>query len=237
MKRILGILLSAIIAVQAGGFINNDALAASKHRHSYKTFAHGIGNNDKHQTIRKCTSCGNVSRTGTTTHSRGTVLGYEKYNERYHYKIFQCKADGCNESFKKTYSHSWRTLDPVDYNETYHTVTKQCKDCGQTKSELKKHSYSRGTCKCGHSKSSGITATNKNKQGVCYSVLGKYFNDNWVYSRCPKCNSSNWRMDYIETIGKTGSVWSGYRVVKHQHVICECGNKYTNKCYEEHEDF
>lgn len=231
MKKFLGTILAVVFAVQATGMFSNEAIAAAKHKHNYVTRAQGMNDNKKHKTIRECTTCGSVSRTSTASHQKGSVVRYDKYTEKQHYIVYQCKTDGCGEHFTKTGSHDWKTLPAEDTNETYHTVTKQCEDCGQTKSELKKHSYSKGVCKCGHSKSSGVTATTKDKKGHCYTELNKWFNDNWVYSRCPSCNSSKWTIDYVETIGKTRQVWSGWRVVKHQHVICECGEPYTNKCY------
>lgn len=228
MKKILGVILSAVIAVQAAGIFNNEAIAATKHKHNYVTHAQGMNDNKKHKTIRECTSCGNVARTSTASHKKGAVVRYDRYNERQHYIVYQCKTDGCGEQFTKTGSHRWTTLSPTDTNETYHTVTKQCKDCGQTKSELKRHSYSKGVCKCGRAKAEGLAATTKSKSGLCWKALSIPFGDNGVYSRCPRCNSKKWKIDYVENRGR----W-GYKVVKHQHVICECGKEYTNKCYAE----
>lgn len=233
MKRILGVILSTILICQGVGVTN--VAAATKHRHSYTTVTEGIQDNNKHRQIKKCTTCGYILRTVLVSHVKGDIVGYKTNTEKKHYVEYKCKK--CSETFTREASHKWEKISTVKKDETYHAINHRCKDCGQTKEELKKHTYSKGICRqCGHNKSQGVTATTQNKSGYCYSLLGKWFNDNWVYAKCPSCNSSNWTMDYVETIGKTRAVWSGYMVVKHQHVKCSnCGKKYTNKCYYEHE--
>lgn len=242
IKKITGMVLSAIIALQAFGFGGiSAAAAASAHRHTYKTYASGIGDNKKHQLIRKCTSCGNVSSTSKFSHTRGSIIRYERLDATKHNAVYQCKTNKnrtteCGEQFRTALYHRWQTLSPQDRDVTYHTVTKQCKDCGETKSELKKHSYSKGVCKCGRQKSNGIAATAKSKTGYC-SLLGRPLGDKWVYANCPKCGSTSWTKNGKDKkIGKVNAPWSGYTVIYHQYAKCNnCGKKYTNNCYTQHE--
>lgn len=219
----MGVILSAIIAVQAVGVFNTDVLAASKHSHKYKTYYEGMQDETKHRTVTKCTTCGNVNKTGQATHSRGSIVGYSTYNANRHYVTYKCK--NCGENYKKTASHVWDKATYTSKNGNYHTVTQKCKNCGATKSSDKKHSFSRGICKCGRNISQGRPATTRRGKGLC--GLGV---DAWVYPRCNKCNSDEWEFDYNQYIG----YFAGTRRKIHQHVRCtNCGNKYTNLCYME----
>ena len=142
IKQITGMVLSALIVLQAFGVGGISAAAASSHKHTYKTYAYGIGDNKKHQLVRKCTSCGNVASTNNSSHIRGSIIRYERLNATKHNAVYQCKTNKnktteCGEQFRSALSHRWQTLSPQDRDVTYHTVIKQCKDCGETKSELK----------------------------------------------------------------------------------------------------
>lgn len=231
MKKILGLMFAAIIAVQ--GMCTTAAFAASKHSHSYKTFITGGLDEKYHSTVRKCTSCGYVQKNGKELHkTTGKPVRYEQYSTGQHYGIYTCKdskGNGCGATVKKKYSHKWTTLAPVDKDATWHTVTKKCTQCGATKSEQKKHSYSINMCKCGRKRM--MPATTKNRTGTC-GIYGKPMNDLWVFAACPSCGSKNCREGWDEEITGMKVSYSNIRVI-HQHVICNnCGREYTNRCYK-----
>lgn len=217
---------------------NKTNSSTSKHNHSYKTFIGSRIDDKYHNTVKKCVTCGNVASTNKGNHkTTGNPLRYEKYNENKHYAVYVCKdskGEGCGATVKKLYSHKMKRLDPVDKNVTYHTVTKVCEQCGYKKTEEQKHSYSGSKCKCGRSKSNGLSAARKNGVGECAN-WGIFLGDAFIYSKCPKCGSAECTIVGKKKIkSNLPTVGGGARkTIYHQYVKCRCGKNYYNRCYSE----